>query len=160
MIDGFVTGDSEVIANLNGFSTSVGANLKSAITRLTIQLQNKAKNEKLSGQVLNVRTGRLKRSIQQTVMVSGSSVVGVVSTNVAYAPPHEYGFSGTVSVKQSLRTVKQAFGRPIAARQVSVRSHQRKVNLPERSFLRSALREMNESGVIVEVITQAVQKGK
>jgi hypothetical protein len=41
-----------------------------------------------------------------------------------------------------LRQIKEAYGRPIAAKAVSVRGYSRRVDLPERSFLRSALDDM------------------
>jgi hypothetical protein len=37
----------------------------------------------------------------------------VVGTNVEYARPHEYGFNGTVTVKEHLRLVKKAFGKSL-----------------------------------------------
>ena len=98
---------------------------------------------RLSGQVLNVRTGNLRRSIHQQVTSSGGLVVGEVNTNVRYGVAHEYGFTGTVNVKASMRQIRQAFGRPLKSpRYVQIRAHSRNVKLPERSFLRSALRDM------------------
>ncbi|MFX6778543.1 hypothetical protein ABTH52_20150, partial [Acinetobacter baumannii] len=77
-----------------------------------------------------------------------SAVIGIVSTNVKYGRIHEYGFSGTVAVRESLRQVNKAFGRPIQTREVAVRAHSRRVNLPARSFLRSALHDLADAGVI------------
>lgn len=111
-----------------------------ATKRFLLKLTKRVK-EKLSGQVLNVRTGRLRRSIHMEVNESVTSVVGTVGTNVIYARPHEYG--GPVTVKEHLRTVKQAWGRPLKEpKQVTVRSHVK--NLPERSFLRSSLLELKD----------------
>lgn len=93
--------------------------------------------------VLRVRTDNLRRSIHQRVNVSGNVVSGEVNTNVRYGIAHEYGFAGSVNVKASLRQVRQAFGRPLKPpRYVHVRAHTRDVKLPERSFLRSALRDL------------------
>jgi len=98
---------------------------------------------RLSGQVLNVRTGNLRRSIHHQVTSSGGLVVGEVNTNVRYGAAHEYGFAGTVNVKASMRQIRQAFGRPLKSpRYVQIRAHSRNVRLPERSFLRSALCDM------------------
>ena len=55
----------------------------------------------------------------------------------------EYGFSGTVQVKAHMREIKQAFGRPLKEPKfVQVRAHSANVNFPERSFLRTALRDL------------------
>lgn len=114
------------------------------ITRLTMQLLIAVKGSKLSGQVLNVRTGKLRRSINQRVTgVDTPTVTGTVGTNTVYARPHEYGFKGKVPVREHLRMQKMAFGRSIEPVQVTVKSHPRNMNLPERSFLRSALQDMS-----------------
>jgi len=113
------------------------------IGRLTLNLLTKVKRDKLSGQVLNVRTGRLRRSINQKVTTVDGLVVGTVGTNVEYAAVHEYGFKGAVSVKEHLRTIKMAWGVPIPPKRVTVSAHNRNMNLPMRSFLRSALSDMD-----------------
>lgn len=158
MIEGYLTGDAEVVRKLDELGPNLRDELKQGIGRAVLKLQRRVRSEKLSGQVLKVRTGTLRRSIDQAVTESGNQVVGLVSTNVGYGRIHEYGFSGSVSVKQSLRLVKKAFGRPIPAREVMVRAHQRKVKLPERSFLRSALRDMDQAGEIRGEIEAAIQK--
>ncbi len=48
--------------------------------------------------------------------------------------PHEYGFNGDVTVKAHLRMIKMAFGKSISPKQVSIKTHTRKVDLPEKSF--------------------------
>jgi hypothetical protein len=73
---------------------------------------------------------------------------------VSYARQHEYGFAGAVSVKAHLRMVKKAFGRSITPTQVHVRAHARNVVYPERSFLRSALKDMTPE--ILQALSSAV----
>lgn len=158
MIDGYIVGDAEVIRRFETIGTRLRDELRAGVNRATIKLQTKVKQDKLSGQVLKVRTGRLRRSIQQDVFENGGQVVGVVSTNVKYAPVHEYGFAGVVTVRDHLRMQKKAFGKSISPREVEVRSHPRKVNLPERSFLRSSLREMESSGAIRVEFDAAVER--
>ena len=82
--------------------------MRDGIGRAVLRVQRRVK-EKLSGEVLNVRTGRLRRSIVERVESSGSVVTGIVGTNVEYAAPHEYGFIGVVTVKESLRVSKLTF---------------------------------------------------
>lgn len=105
------------------------------------KLTNNIKNDKLSGQVLNKRTGNLKRSISNKFVPTSTGYSTIVYTDVKYAAKHEYGFRGTEFVKEHLREVSQAFGKSIQARSVRVRAFTRKVNFPERSFMRSALND-------------------
>jgi phage gpG-like protein len=155
MIEGQVLG-TEVIKRFNAAPAGVLAAVHVAIQRLSITLENKVK-DKLNGQVLKVRTGRLRNSITNAVQTQGQQVTGIVSTAVSYARVHEYGFTGTEQVGAHLRLIKQAWGKPITPREISVRAHSRKVNLPARSFLRSALREMDASGAIAKGINKAVR---
>lgn len=130
------------------FVRTIGGNIKTelekSITRLAFKLSREVKQRKLSGQVLKNRTGTLRRSINQRVEVTPTSITGIVGTNKEYAAVHEYGFNGTVTVHEHMRQIKQAFGKSLkgGGMAVMVRSHPRHMVLPERSFLRSALREM------------------
>ncbi|WP_207000738.1 hypothetical protein [Trinickia mobilis] len=158
MIEAKVTGADKVVAQLRAITPRVRTALEQKIQRLTIQLQRKVVADKLQGQVLNVRTGRLQRSIDQAMVSTGDDILGVVSTNVVYAKPHEYGFQGTVTVKAHLRTITQAFGKQLKDPvQVNVGSYSMKMNLPEKSFLRSALADMSDQITqgIREVVTEA-----
>jgi len=111
---------------------------------------------KLSDDVLNVKTGRLRRSINGRMTGQGTAEVSAfVGTNVPYGRTHEYG--GDVTVKEHLRLVKQAFGKQLKTPVwQTVRSHT--VHYPERSFLRSALNEMR--GEIKEELSRAVKGGR
>ena len=138
----FIGGDV-LAAVLRSYGDKVQTAIVQSVGRSALKLQSEVMDNRLSGQVLNVRTGNLYRSIHQQVTSSGGAVIGKVNTNVRYGKAHEYGFAGTVNVKASLRQVRQAFGRPLKSpRYVQVRAHSRNVRLPERSFLRTALRDM------------------
>lgn len=157
-LSGEVIGSSQVVERIKRITPNVRTALFERVQRLTIKLQRHVVEEKLQGQVLNVRTGRLQRSIQQAVTNSESAVTGVVSTAVKYARPHEYGFQGTVNVKAHLRTIKVAFGKDLKEPvEVNVSAHTMRMNLPERSFLRSSLVDMKDE--IVEGIRQAAIEG-
>lgn len=143
MIRGYLIGDREVIAKLGKAKGLARDGVRKSVLRLTLELLRKVKAEKLSGQVLNVRTGRLRRSIIQRVTEQGNTITGVVGTNVEYARAHEMGFKGPVSVKAHLRQIKQAWGKPLkSAKKIQIKPHTRQVDFPARSFLRSALRDM------------------
>lgn len=156
MITGYVSGDTAVSADLRGLPARARTGLAKGLGRIALKLQAKVQREKLTGQVLKVKTGTLRRSVEQLVKDSGDSVLAVVSSNLSYARTHEFGFNGTASVKEHVRTIKQAFGKSIAPTQVNVKSHSRNVDLPERSFLRTSLRELDSAGVIKEEITKAI----
>lgn len=138
-------------------SAKVQKEVKKSIGRLILKLLRKVKQDKLSGQVLNVRTGRLRRSINQRVTESDGRIVGLVGTNVEYAPPHELGFTGSVTVKEHMRLIKKAWGRSINPKRVEVKSHSRAVKFPVNSFLQSALREMQPE--IMAELQDAVGRG-
>ena len=162
MIRGTVTGDREVSLSLRSIPPRALAELKTAITRITFVLMTRSVGGKLTGQVLRRRTGTLARSVTQsprTYLVGDQRVVGTVGTAdltgpggrkpVKYGALHEFGFQGPVNVRAHLRQIKQAWGKPLSApREVLVGAHTRQMNLPERSWLRSALREIAAEGVI------------
>lgn len=100
------------------------------------------KVNKLSDQILHVRTGRLRRSITARFEDNGATYSkGIIGTNVSYARAHEEGVNKTVSVKAHTRVISQAFGKPISPREVNVRAHPMKMNLPARPFMRTSLEE-------------------
>ena len=71
-----------------------------------------------------------------------TSIYGIVGTNAEYAAVHEYGFRGVVTVREHLRMMKVAFGRQVKnPRKITVRQHPMNMNMPERSFLRSSLKD-------------------
>lgn len=159
MFQAEITGDREVIRSFGRVDAAVRSELVAGIGRLALRLLTRVKARKLSGQVLNVRTGRLRRSINQRVTDTGSTITGTVGTNVSYGRVHEYGDQRVITVKQHLRLVKQAWGRPLAKpRRVMVSSHARQQNMPARSFLRSALRELAAEGVIDRELASAVAR--
>jgi phage gpG-like protein len=136
IIDGTVVGDREVVAKLTKYPEGLRKELRAAIERAGMRVQRHAKESKLSGQVLNVRTGRLRRSINLRVTEDPAMIQATVGTNVAYAKVHEFGFSGAVTVREHLRRSKATF------RASLVRAHSRRFSMPQRSFLRSALSDL------------------
>lgn len=138
---GKVTGVSQVTAELGSLTDHTLARVTKTVTRLAIEMVAYVKGSKLSGQVLKNRTGTLRRSITHKVTSDKSGVNATVGTNVAYAAIHEYGFSGTVTVKAHTRNITQVYGRAVEGVLAQVNEHSRKVNMPERSYLRSSLAE-------------------
>jgi HK97 gp10 family phage protein len=129
-------GGQELARRLNEIGERARPAMVRAMTRATILLQNHVKSDKLSGQVLKNRTGTLRRSINQEVEDRGDEIVGIVGTNVEYAAIHEFGFTGQESVREHLRRTLRG--------ETTVRSYLRQMNMPERSFLRSALADYED----------------
>ena len=142
MITGFLVGDEEALARLRAIPDAINAGLARAIAKLGIDLQRKVQEDELSGQVLSVRSGALTSSIGVEIDQSQRRITARIFSDSDYAAVHEFGFSGEVNVRASLRRIREAFGRPIAEKTISVGAHSRRMLLPERSFLRSALEEM------------------
>lgn len=127
--------------------------------RWAIKLQGHVKADKLTGQVLHNRTGTLRRSINQKVTRGPTEIKAIVGTNVSYARPHEFGFQGVVSVREHVRMQRMAWGLPMKdPHQVTVRAHPMKMNIPEKSFLRSALADYRDE--IVQEMTKAAVEAK
>lgn len=150
-----VTVKTDVLeARLRSAPELMRASLLRAVTRLSIGIQRSVKEDKLTGQVLHVRTGTLRRSINRVVTDEPDGIFATVGTNVEYAAIHEYGFSGSVNIKAYVRqhrerlTYAQQYKRTgavikgkLTGTSSLVSAHTRQVNMPERSFLRSTLKD-------------------
>jgi phage gpG-like protein len=159
MISAELLGDGPALDRLRALRDSANAGLARAIAKLGIDLQNHVQQDKLSGQVLKVRSGALRSSIDVETDQSATTITTTVFTDhLDYAAAQEYGFFGTVNVRASLRQIKEAFGHPIAAKTISVRAHSRQVDLPARSFLQSALDDMapNISADVEDALREAI----
>lgn len=143
-----ILGRAELVANLDRIKAQAPAFFERRMVTVTTRLASYVVTDKLSGQVLNRRSGRLSRSIHPEVQGGSPTVVGVVGTNVEYAAYHEYGFTGTETVRQHLRTITQAWGHPLREPVTfTVREHAREVNYPAHSFLRSSLADLRQWAV-------------
>lgn len=159
MIQGVVYGDRETVASLREMTPKLHAAVVQHVERLAILISNDVKENRLSGQALKVRTGRLRRSINYRIEQQPSSVFGIVGTNVEYAARHEFGFHGTEQVREYLRRRRGQIKADMAAHGkkmgklrghrdshdqselIRVRAHQRKVNYAGHPFLRPALKD-------------------
>jgi hypothetical protein len=158
VISAELLGDGPALDRLRALPDATNAGLARAISKLGVSLQSNVQQNKLSGEVLKVRSGALKSSIDVDINKSAAGVTATVFTDLDYAGAQEYGFSGTVNVRESLRLIKQSFGHPIATKTVSVRAHTRQMDLPARSFLQSALDDMapNISGDVEDALREAI----
>lgn len=143
-IKGQILGAEAVTRRFREAQTGYPQRLRVTVRTLGAELQAKVK-QKLSGDVLNVRTGRLRRSINLKFRDNASTFRSDVGTNVVYGRRFEIGGSWTEQVRAHMRIMKQAWGHPVQPFQQSVRSFSRKVTVKPRSFLVSSLDEMRDS---------------
>lgn len=143
MISAEIVGGAELLARIRIVADDIERSLGAALLKLRIELETRIQR-KLSGEVLNQRSGALVRSVRVEVEAAAEAVRLSATADTPYAAFHEYGFNGAESVRAHLRTAKQAFGRTLSngPRQMTVQAHSRRVAYPARSFLRTALAEM------------------
>ena len=135
-----IAGLDATLERLRSLPAAVADGLARALARASLDLQAEAQG-KLSGDVLRSRTGALRASILATISASASGVSAAIGSDLPYAAFQEYGFQGIETVSAHLRTIKQAFGRPLrsGSERIAVSTYDRKVDYPAHSFLRSAL---------------------
>jgi len=133
-------GLKETVAGLRAMPETVQAAIRRAVERQTLALQEHVQRDKLSGQVLHVVTGALRRSIHSTQSEQGAVFRGEVASSgdVKYGAIHEFG--GTTKAHDIYPKNAKALhffagGNEIFAKVV----HHPGSRMPERSFLRSAL---------------------
>lgn len=133
-------GDTELIARLEKMPVAVQAALRMKVYSLALKLEAWVKTRKLNGQVLNRITGRLARSIMHKMLISPTSVFAKIfsSGDVKYAGIHEFGGRTLPHVILPKKAKALAFGGKFFARVNHPGS-----KMPERSFLRSGLRDMS-----------------
>ncbi len=157
MIKAVIVGDPNKVPRyiLSKFPQIQGA-VKVSMARLVLKLARKIKEEKLTGQVLKQgKSGRLRRSISPSVSGTETSTVGKVSTNVEYARIHEYGGKTPPHVILPKRGRALAFpwkGQDVVLARVNHPGSQ----MPERSFMRTALEEMRPE--ILEEFNHAIME--
>jgi len=148
MISAVIIGKESTIENFRTFHARASDALYKTLERLAIELTRKVKEEKLSGQVLKNRTGTLRRSINYRIEGTETTMTAIVGTNVAYAAIHEYGGTTKPHIIEPKNAKCLAFiaswgpGRGQGGKSFFARVNHPGSVMPERSFLRSALSEM------------------
>jgi phage gpG-like protein len=145
-----ITGDTALLAKFDATTGKVRAAAKSSLDMWATELAGYIKMSKLSGNPLHRRSGKLSSSVypdkrETAGTISGGARAGL---DVPYAKAHEYGMQRNVVVSAFHRMQTMAWGKPMAnPREVLVNQHSSYVNLPERSYMRSALREQAPEGI-------------
>ena len=128
------SGREQVRSAIEQMIDSARDSIVNEMQAVTVDLTAVVKRDKLSGQVLRRVSGDLSRSVSPNTKVEGDKIIGTVGTNLFYGRVHEYGFNGRVMIPAHARNTKYGVQ--------NVRAHERTMRLPERSFLRSSLKEM------------------
>lgn len=150
MINLTVIGERELVLHLKALPGVVQAVIRAKVTALTLKLEARVK-KKLSGEVLNVRSGNLRRSIFNKIEATARMVIGKVmsSGDVKYARIHELGGKTKPHViepksKKALAFLGYTgmgqwglFERMVITRKVN---HPGSV-MPKRSYMASSLKE-------------------
>ena len=150
----------DVQIHLNDENNRIKKEIRKTITALTLKLQRSIQEDMLSGQRLNVQSGRLRGSLVSRISESAEMFEGIVSAggaHVKYAFIHEFGLAAAVNIKSHLRHIKQAFGKPITPKDVLVKAHSRTVNFKERRFMRDSLDEIGK--IVPKNIEKAIERG-
>ena len=120
---------------------------------LAVELAAKVQ-QKLSGDVLNQKSGALARSIVTTTDDSSTTISVTVASNgdVKYAAIHEFG--GVIPPHEIVPDKARALAFVVGGKQVfATRVNLPAITMPERSYLRSSLAEMADE--IREGLVQA-----
>ncbi len=146
-----LAGADALDARLGAFPAELLADLAAKAAALADALAAKVRNDKLSGQVLNVVSGDLRASIIGEAGVDGDDVVGSVELagDIKYAAIQEYG--GKTAAHEILPSKADALAFLVGgALRFARRVEHPGSAIPERSYLRSSLEDMTDE--IVETL--------
>ena len=146
--------------DFNEVNERVRAEIRRTVNALTLKLQRTIQEDMLTGQRLNVQSGRLRGSVSSKVEEDKDWIEGTVGAGgalVPYAFTHEFGLKGAMAIKAHLRMIKKVFGQPITPRQVMIKAHSRKVDMKERRFMRDSLDEVAK--IVPKNIDAAIERG-
>lgn len=126
------------------------------LLRETAQTMAREMRER-AGQVLNVRTGRLQKSIVVREVKGQNGTQYLVGTRLKYGSVHEYGFTGSVNIpaherrraKGSSPSTRRK-GHPKPSKTYTVRAHKRNMRLPARPFIRPVFQQ-NLPGLVKDL---------
>ena len=150
-----VVGLEETEDRLEAIPEVVGQRIRNALNQIGSDFATYVRDVKLSGGVLNPRSGKLRSSITYTMQGGGTmQYVDVTSQGVPYAKIHEYG--GIVNIPEiqpkNARALHFVSG---GADIYAARTQAHAVTIPERSFMRSTTDEQRQP--ITDRLSSAVQ---
>lgn len=154
-----IVGEERVITNFQRLHAETRKRLAGAVYESGAMLQRHIQNRKLSGQALNVRTGRLRSSIALSPPTAarddGKRISIMVGTNVKYGVAWELGLSDH-PIAARRRKFLRFTGRD--GKWVFRRSVNWRTRIHKRSFLGSAFVEM-QAAIRAKLMGAAARRG-
>lgn len=146
-LDFQVIGAKETGVGLRNAGKQLVTNLQRMLTKLGLKLLRHVVQDKLHGQVLHQRSGRLAGSVHRTEHFSDTKNTEIVGTNVVYAAIHEYGGviqhpGGTAYYYDPKIGMARWVPNSDARASFLPRTKPHAIRMPERSYLRSALADL------------------
>jgi phage gpG-like protein len=144
-----ITGTEAVLVKLGEMTGKVRVAAKSSLDMWATELAGYIKAEKLSGSPLNRRSGKLSSSVYPAKATETADTISAgarAGLDVPYAKIHEYGGlipAHTVVVKNAQALCFSVGGIKRFAKSVNIPD----VQMPERSYMRSSLREQAPEGI-------------
>ncbi len=130
--------------------------LNLALTRIGVRLQAATRINVRRAKLID--TGRLINSIQYEFFKEGSIPgIRVGSFGVPYARIHEFGFNGSVSIREHKRLMTKVYGKIVEPKLVTVKQHSRHMNITGHQYLGKAV-ESNRD-FIIDTIREAFRGG-
>jgi hypothetical protein len=142
MITGRLVGDDTMLAWLRATPDAAASGLARAIAQLGIDLQRKIQETELADRMLSARSKSFERNVGLQIDESSDRIAATVSGDDEDASARGKHSDRKVDPSASLRHKRKAFRLAIAERRIDMRSYPRRIELPERAFLRSALEDM------------------
>jgi phage gpG-like protein len=139
-------GAEQVVIFLKGTPEKLQGGMQRAFARIAIRLQQYIVQQKLSGQVLHHKSGKLASSVIQRVETTEGRIAAIVQAGglaVSYAGVHEYG--GTFQIPEHLSVSR-------SGKQFTVHAHS--ATYPERSYMRTSLDENTD--MFLEEVSKAI----
>jgi len=138
-----VTLDAEALsAGLDRLPSQVSAALEAKVAAAAAELQRHVIDDKLHGQMLNARTGRLASAVERRIEVKDGTIVGEIFVNdsVPYATILEQG--GSTAPHDIVPDKAKALAFAIGGKHVFARVvHHPGSRFPARPYLASALND-------------------
>ena len=154
-------GLEDASGRLEAYPAALAAALDAKAAELAAALVDLIQNDKLSGAVLNLRSGALRDSIVASISADADGVVASVDStgDVKYAAIQEYG--GKTSAHEILPVKAQALAFVINGAQHFARRVEHPGSLiPKRSYLRSSLDDMRDDilGALADAAADALER--
>ena len=142
MIEGRLTDPAGLLARLQAMPAILRGEIAGRLTALATALQQHVQRDKLSGQLVAVRSGRLRDSIRVAVTDDGPAIGARIFSDAPQAARLEFGWRGNGTPAAALRSLKQRFVLPLRQGSRPPAGRDRPIDLAPRPFLRSALDDM------------------